>query len=58
MRKSFVGLVCAAVAGSLVILLMLFFMFFYDALPSALVLTMIGIGAMVRERRAPAASVQ
>jgi hypothetical protein len=44
-----------AIAGSLVILLMLFFMFFYDALPSALVLTMIGIGAMVRERLVPAA---
>jgi hypothetical protein len=39
-----------------VILLMLIFMFFYDALPSALVLTMIGIGAMVRGRPEPAAS--
>jgi hypothetical protein len=44
-----------AMAGSLVILLTLFFMFFYNALPSALVLTMIGIGAVVRERFAPAA---
>jgi hypothetical protein len=44
-----------AIAGSLVILLGLFFMFFYNALPSALVLTMIGIGAMVRERLPPAA---
>ena len=39
-----------AVAGSLVILLTLFFMFFYNALPAALVLTMIGIGAVIRER--------
>lgn len=46
-----------AIAGSLVILLMLFFMFFYDALPSALVLTMIGVGAVVRERLAPAAPI-
>lgn len=42
-----------AIAGSLGILLMLFFMFFYVALPSALVLTMIGIGAMFREQLAP-----
>ncbi len=44
-----------AIAGSLVILLTLFFMFFYIALPSALVLTMIGIGAVIRERLPPAA---
>jgi hypothetical protein len=44
-----------AIAGSLVVSLMLFFMFFYNALPSSLVLTMIGIGAMVRERLAPSA---
>jgi O-antigen ligase len=43
-----------AIAGSLVILLSLFLMVFYNALPSALVLTMIGIGAMVRERLVPA----
>jgi hypothetical protein len=42
-----------AMASSLVILLMFLFMFFYIALPSALVLTMIGIGAVVRERLAP-----
>src|SRR5581483_7067079 len=42
-----------AIAGSLVILLTLFFMFFYIALPSALVLTMIGIGAVIRERLPP-----
>ena len=44
-----------AIAGSLVILLSLFLMVFYNALPSALVLTMIGVGAMVRERLVPAA---
>jgi hypothetical protein len=40
-----------AIAGSLVILLALFLMFFYIALPSSLVLTMIGVGAMIRETR-------
>jgi hypothetical protein len=44
----------AAIAGSLGILLMLFFMFFYVALPSALVVTMIAIGAMFREQLDPA----
>jgi hypothetical protein len=43
-----------AMASSLVLLLMFIFMFFYIALPSSLVLTMIGIGAVVRERAAPA----
>ena len=37
-----------AIAGSLVIVIMLFLMFFYIALPAALVLTMIGIGAVVQ----------
>jgi hypothetical protein len=45
-----------AIAGSLVILLTLFLMFFYIALPSSLVLTMIGIGAVIRERLPRAAS--